>query len=114
MQEKGGVGLDSQVLFSVKPVLLQDCLLLGDHKTTNEKPAFASGVALSAERLGKARLKNGWLVYTRALPERIKTQFVQIKWQLLKYCCKSIEASGSYGTQTYLKCSTKMRTVLQS
>lgn len=32
MQEEGGLGLDSQGLFFVKPVLLQDCLSLGDKR----------------------------------------------------------------------------------
>lgn len=99
------MGFDSQVLFFVEPVLLQDCWSPGDQETTHEKTDFASGADLSAERLGKAQLKKECLVYARALPERRKTQSVLIKWQLLKCCFSStlkycIEAPGSYGTQT--------------
>lgn len=62
----------------MKPILLQDCLSLRDQETTNEKTDFSSGADMSAERLGKAQWKNECLVYARALPERGKTQFVQV------------------------------------
>lgn len=84
VQEEGGFRLASQFLSFVKPILLQNCLSLGHQKTTNEKTDFAIGMDLSTRRLGKAELKNECLVYARPLPERGKTQFVHIKWQLLK------------------------------
>lgn len=83
MHEEGGLGFDSYILFFVKPILLQDCLSLRDQETTNEKTDFASGADLSAERLGEAQWKNECLVYARTLPKRGKTQFVQVKSQLL-------------------------------
>lgn len=83
--------LKTQVLFFMKLILWQECLSLRAKRTTNVNREFAWRVDLSAERLGKAWLKNECLVYVWALPERGKPQFVQIKWQLLKYCSKCIQ-----------------------
>lgn len=63
MHEEDGLGFDSQVLFFMKPILLQECLSLGTQGTANVNTEFACGVDLSAERAGKAGLKNECLVY---------------------------------------------------
>lgn len=57
MNEEDILGLDSLVLFFMKPILLQECLSLRTQETTNVSTEFACGVDLSAERLGKAQFK---------------------------------------------------------
>lgn len=63
MHKQNGLGFDSQVLFFMKPILLRECLSLGAQEATNVNTVFSCGVDLSAERVGKARLKNECLVY---------------------------------------------------
>lgn len=53
MHEQGCWAFNSQILFFMKFILLQDYWSPGDQEITNEKTCFASGMDLSLAKAGK-------------------------------------------------------------
>lgn len=65
MHEQGCWGFNSQILFFMKFILLQDYCSPGDQEITNEKTCFASCMDLSLAKAGKKQSvrANAWYMY---------------------------------------------------